>query len=89
MVNFIQLILIRCHGEENNVVYEMAKNKNVLSSNKPRYELFDFVRSNGEKVPQPLANKLVGLAEEILDRNDKRDEKFSYNGSFGNYFSEK
>lgn len=67
----------------------MAKDKNVLSSNKPRYESFDFVRSNGEKVPQRLANKLVGLAEEILDRDDERDEKYSYNGSFGNYFAEK
>lgn len=67
----------------------MAKDKNVLSSDKPRYEVFEFVRSDGEQVPQKIAEKLSMLADEILDRDDKRDEKNAYNGSFGNYFAEK
>lgn len=67
----------------------MAKDKDLLSSNKPRYEVFEFIRSNGERVPQKIAEKLCNLADEILDRDDKRDEKNAYNGSFGNYFAEK
>lgn len=67
----------------------MAKDKSLLSSNVPKYEQFNFVRSNGEKIPDDLSAKLTKLAGQILDRNDKRDEKRTYNGSLGNYFAEK
>lgn len=69
------------------MVYEMAKDKNVLSSDKPRYETFEFVRSDGERVPDKITEKLVTLADEILDRDDNREEKHAYDGSFGNYFA--
>lgn len=67
----------------------MAKDKNVLSSDKPRYETFEFVRSDGERVPEEIAEKLLNLAEEILDRDDRREEKSAYDGSFGNYFAKR
>ena len=70
-------------------MYEMAKDKNVLSSDKPRYETFEFVRSDGQRIPQEKTDKLINLAEEILNRHDNRLEKNAYDGSFGNYFSKK
>ncbi|XP_031636095.1 spermine oxidase-like [Contarinia nasturtii] len=78
-----------CHGEEGNVVYDMAKDKNLLSSNVPRYDSIEFVRSNGEKVPQNITDKLGNLMDELLDRDDKREEKSDYQGSFGNYIAER
>lgn len=77
----------RCHGEVGNVVYELAKDKNVLSSDVPRYDHFNFVRSNGEIIPEEISRKLVALSSDILNRNDKRMEKCEYNGSLGNYFA--
>lgn len=80
-------LLCRCHGEEGNVVYEMAKDKNLLSSNVPKYDVFNFVLSNAEPIPQEVSEKLINLASEIVDRNDKRIEKRAYHGSLGNYFA--
>lgn len=70
-------------------MYEMAKDKNVLSSDKPRYEIFEFVRSDGQRIPREKTDKLVSLSEEILNRHANRVEKNAYDGSFGNYFSKK
>lgn len=77
----------RCHGEDGNVVYEMAKDKNLLSSNIPRYDVFNFVRSNGEIIPENKSQKLAKLASDILNRKDKQREKRAYHGSLGNYFA--
>lgn len=79
--------MLRCHGEVDNVVYEMAKNKNLLSSNGPRYETFQLIRSNGTIVDTHLSDKLALLANSIVEENE--NEKKSFKGSFGNYFSEK
>lgn len=79
--------MCRCHGEVGNVVYDMAKDKNLLSSNVPRYDEFNFVRSNGEPIPHNISEKLINLASNIVDRNDKRIEKRAYHGSLGNYFA--
>lgn len=79
----------RCHGEEGNVVYSMAKDKNLLSSNVPRYEKFNLFRSNGERIPEKSTEKLMEMAWSILDREIDREGKRSYEGSFGNYVAEK
>lgn len=83
----IFIVTTRCHGEEGNVVYDMAKDKHLLSSNVPRYDTFNFVRSNGQKIPENVSQKLVKLASEILNRKNKRNEKRAYHGSLGNYFA--
>lgn len=81
------LTLYRCHGEKGNVVYELAKDKNILSSNPPRYADFNFVRSNGETVPEEIAAKLTSITWNIIENSD--EEMRQYNGSLGNFFSEK
>lgn len=70
-----------------NVVYEMAKNDNLLSTSGPRYITFQLIRSNGSIVNKELAIKLALLANSIVNENET--EKKLFNGSFGNYFSEK
>lgn len=77
----------RCHGEKDNVVFGLAKNKNLLSSNIPRFTSFQLIRSDGSIVPQQLSDKLTNLALQIIDANE--GEKISYKGSLGNYFKEK
>lgn len=61
----------------------------MLSSDKPRYESYEFVRSDGERVPQKIAEKLITLNNEILHRDDKQEDKNAYEGSFGNYFAKR
>lgn len=83
------LFHIRCWGEKGNVVYEMAKDKNLLSSNIPTFKTYNFVRSNGEEIPPKTSEKLTKLAMGILDRDDHKAEKRAYHGSLGNYFAQK
>lgn len=67
----------------------MAKDKDVLSSNVPRYETFNLIRSNGEQIPEKITEKLMNMTWSILDREIDREGKGSYEGSFGNYVAEK
>lgn len=85
---YLRLLLFRCHGEDGNVVYELAKDKNLLSSSKLKWELFDFVRSNGDAISQLKSHKLSQLGLSIQS-SDMNAEKSVYNGSFGNFFAEK
>lgn len=82
------LFLKRCHGEKGNVVYEMAKDKNVLehAASKPRDI---YIRSNGEVVPTTLSDKVFALAYEIYDGVKYQKERDSFQGSFANFFAQK
>lgn len=75
----------RCHGEKDNVVYGLAKNMDLLSTNIPRFK--QLIRSDGSIVSQQLSNKLTDLSMLIVEANE--EEKLLYNGSLGNYFMEK
>lgn len=77
----------RCHGEKGNVVFNMAKDKNLLSSNIPTYTHFNFIRSNGEQIPKTKADKMSALVFEIIEGFE--EEKRQYNGSLGNFFVKK
>lgn len=52
------VLIVRCHGEKGNVVYELAKDKNLLSPSSPDYTSFNFVRSNGEQILKTIVDKL-------------------------------
>lgn len=76
-------------GEVGNVVYEMAKDKNLLATGTEALGYYNFIRSNGDKVPHELAVKLFDLSMEI-ERGEKYDaEMLNYKGSMGNFFVEK
>lgn len=67
----------------------MAKDKNLLSSNVPRYEKYNLVRSNGEAIPSKITDKLLDVAWNITDRENEREVKKAHEGSLGNYVSER
>lgn len=80
---------IRCHGEKNNVVYEMAKDKNVLDGSNELGLHDELIRSDGEALPVELGQNLSNLAFNIYEGEDYETEKESYDGSFGNFFAKK
>lgn len=80
----------RCHGK--NVVYKMAKGKDLLSPATFQWEEYDFLRSNGEMIPQSKSKKLCDLAFSIYDADEGsplEEEKKAFKGSFGTFFSRK
>lgn len=83
--------LLRCHGEKGNVVYEMAKDKNLLAGNKDSKGLAEpnYVRSNGEVIPSEISDKLSGLFGKIYGGDEFDEEQNNYHGSTGNFFAEK
>lgn len=81
--------LLRCHGEKGNVVYDLAKDKNLLSPSSPDYTSFNFVRSNGEEIPKAIGDKLSELYLELMFEKELDVEKREHKGSLGNFFTEK
>lgn len=78
-----------CHGEVDNVVYGLAKDKNLLESNVPNYKTFNFIESDGTTIPSHISDKLTELAFEIIDGDRYEEDKKHYDGSLGNFFAEK
>lgn len=67
----------------------MAKDKNVLNGGSKLVMIDNFVRSNGDKIPDELTAKIMGLAIEIYEGDRYDEEKTAYRGSLGNFFAEK
>lgn len=85
----IQLLIItfsitRCHGEKDNVVFQMARSHDLLQSNTLRYDDFAMYRSDGSVVPDQSAADLMQLAIGILESDD--DEFHRHGGSLGDFF---
>lgn len=86
-----QFALHRCHGEQDNVVYEMAKDSDLLARNRDldRLKTPKYIRSNGEEIPPEIYNKLYDLFDSIYDGDDLAEEQKNFHGSRGNFFAEK
>lgn len=69
------------------MVFELAKDKDLLSSNSPNYLTFQLIQSDGTVIPQDVSNKLTSLGFAITETNE--EQKRLYDGSLGNYFMEK
>lgn len=78
-------------GEKGNVVYELAKDKNLLETSIELKILgiYTIVQSDGQVISSELSKKLVELAMEIYEDEKFDQEKSTYHGSFGNFFAEK
>lgn len=81
--------MIRCHGEKGNVVYEMAKDKNLLVHSTKEIGDDQLIRSNGEIIPMELSKKLTTLTFDIYGGEHYDEERINYDGSFGNFCTEK
>lgn len=77
------IVIFRCHGEKNNVVFDLVNKHNVLEGATIKYPTCNFLKSTGELVNDKLCGRLMHLCFEILE-NSKEDLK-NFKGSLGNY----
>lgn len=75
------------HGEEDNLVYQMVKNLNLVdhNSSSANYENGQFFISDNSKIDQGLIRRLRKIAGEILE-SEKRIGK--HGGTLDEYFKE-
>uniref|UniRef100_A0A182NJL0 Amine oxidase domain-containing protein n=1 Tax=Anopheles dirus TaxID=7168 RepID=A0A182NJL0_9DIPT len=74
-----------CHGEKNNVVYELASvYPNLLVPSIVGNDAA-LVQSSGALVPGEVVERLMTLAEELVESEDRADHQ----GSLGEFFTER
>ncbi|KAL5280242.1 hypothetical protein ACFFRR_004299 [Megaselia abdita] len=72
-----------CHGEKNNVVYEMVKDKNLLDKSKTAFGSHLLIRSSSEVVSKENSEKLREIIDSCFE--DEKELLKSYNDSLGAY----
>lgn len=87
--NVVDLGAQWCHGEKDNVVYELATSaqNDLLESNTAKYDRFELVRSDGRVVDKATSDKLVSLAVSTVELY--KEEIANYDGSLGNFITKK
>ncbi|XP_053674420.1 spermine oxidase-like [Anopheles nili] len=74
-----------CHGEQGNVVYELASVYPDLLKSSVVLEDIKLIRSDGTPVPDALVTRLTNLTEHI----NELDERKTFAGSLGEFFTQK
>jgi len=66
--NVIDLGAQWCHGEQDNIVYELTRKQEeeLLESTGPVYDNYECIRSNGEVVPEHVASRLKAIVGDSL-----------------------
>lgn len=87
--NVVDLGAQWCHGEKDNVVFELATRhqNNLLESNTAKYNSFPMVRSDGQSIDQGVSDLLMALAVSTVELF--KEEMASYDGSLGNFVTTK
>lgn len=85
--NVIDLGAQWCHGEQDNIVHQLAAKHDLLESTGPVYENYQCVRSNREVLPDNVANRLKGIVGDSLVT--RQLELRHCSGSLGSYLSNK
>ncbi|XP_058830882.1 spermine oxidase-like isoform X2 [Topomyia yanbarensis] len=85
--NVVDLGAQWCHGEANNVCYELGSKFNVFDSNSAKYENFILTKSDASQVPIEQSERLMGLMWSILESH--KNELSHYRGSLGSFVVEK
>ncbi|XP_022227123.2 spermine oxidase [Drosophila obscura] len=85
--NVIDLGAQWCHGEQGNVVYQRVKDQQMLEVTDPHYENFKCVRSNGEVLPEAIADQLKKIAFDSIP--ERQADLGGYEGSLGDYLNMK
>lgn len=75
-----------CHGEVGNVVYEMAKDLDLLNPSSLDINEVEYRYLNGEIADKTKIMKLGKLANEIADDSEVYK---NYNGNYGDYVIER
>ncbi|XP_055916917.1 spermine oxidase-like [Eupeodes corollae] len=82
--NVVDLGAQWCHGQKNNVVYELAsKEENLLEHSGEDFDKFDCIRSNKDVVAEKTIDRLKTIFESIMKKGEK--ELLTYDGSVGKY----
>ncbi|XP_055630502.1 spermine oxidase-like isoform X2 [Toxorhynchites rutilus septentrionalis] len=85
--NVVDLGAQWCHGEVNNVCYEMGSKFDVFDSNSAKFKTFVLTRSDGEQIPSEQSEKLTMLVGTIMDSH--KNELKHYRGSLGAFLMDK
>ncbi|XP_011290450.1 spermine oxidase [Musca domestica] len=85
--NVIDLGAQWCHGEKDNMVYELAHKHDLLESTGDVYESYQCVRSNREVVPEDVSQRLKDIVNDSLVT--RQMELRNCNGSLGSYLNNK
>lgn len=85
--NVIDLGAQWCHGEQDNIVHQLAAKHDLLESTGPVYENYQCVRSNREVLPDNVANRLKAIVGDSLVT--RQLELRHCSGSLGSYLSNK
>lgn len=72
-----------CHGQKNNIVYDLVKELNVISTSYNNYADFTFYLSNGRIVDKTITDRLLAIARDIFEDEEAARRT---NGTFGDYF---
>ncbi|XP_055916915.1 spermine oxidase isoform X2 [Eupeodes corollae] len=83
--NVIDLGAQWCHGEKDNIVYELANKHNLLESTGDVYENYECIRSNKEIVPVKVSQRLKDIVNDSLVT--RKVDLIGYNESLGSYIS--
>lgn len=79
------LFYLRCHGENDNVVFELANKYDLLGNFE--MDTFQLIKSDGTVLPTEISDKLVKLFFSISDVYE--EEMKLYKGSLGDFITEK
>ncbi len=74
-----------CHGEKDNVVFELAQGKNLFESDMVRFSEMPAIKSDGIVIPQNLNWQMLHSYLSIVSN----EELSSQNGSVGDFFTER
>lgn len=87
--NVVDLGAQWCHGEKDNVVFELATalQNDLLESNTAKYDRFELTRSDGTMVDKAISDKLVTLAVSTVELF--KEEIANFDGSLGNFITKK
>lgn len=83
--NIVDMGAHMCHGEKGNVVWDLAKDHNLLEPMSVKFDQWTISNSNGTVLPLEESQRLLKLGDEIMDMEDLG----LHQGSIGNFFMEK
>lgn len=83
--NVIDLGAQWCHGEKDNIIFELINKHNFLESTGGVYEDYECVRSNKEVVPPKISRRLKDIVNESL--GTRKLDLVGYSGSLGSYIN--
>jgi spermine oxidase len=71
-----------CHGQKGNIVYDLVKDLDLLSSSHNNYTDFSFYSSDGSVVDRSVTDRLLEILDEVADDEEAARKA---KGTYGDY----